>query len=234
MIYLVHGENPAAINRQVSFLCQKFSRQRYKPRKISAKEITQDTWQAIFNQGSFFDTTNNFLLIRNCHFLAAKIWPKIIEACQKQNIPGIFYSYQRLQAKQIISLFPRQNVFLGRPPTSIFKMIEAIGQTDITAFLKQFNYLLINMPIQLVLYWLKRHFRKLLWFHQQQLPKGAPWQLAKLRQQATKLGFQRTRNFYQQLLQLEFQQKRGKLAEGMEIALVNLLLKDYYGIDGKG
>ena len=56
--------------------------------------------------------------------------------------------------------------------------------------------------------------------------------MAKLRHQAKKLGSQRIKKFYQQLLWLDFQQRQGRLAEGLELALVNLLLKDYYEENG--
>lgn len=232
MIYLVHGENIADVERQVVALRQKVNR----PRVIryDGRKFNRDVWQTFYQQTSLFLEAKPLLIIGNSQAIHLDTWQHFFHDFTPGdigNIDIIFVSYQQLRNIKVLSYFPRENVFLCRPAITIFSLLESIGKppTNPLRFLSQ---LFLKMPPQLIIYWLKRYFHELYWLNYGQTQK-AGWQLNKQRQHLNKLGWRRVRFWYRSLLWLDYQQKTGHLPEGLEIALVNLFLRDYYENNGK-
>ncbi len=134
-------------------------------------------------------------------------------------------------------LFPPKNIFLQKLPAAIFKFLDAFIDGNLKATLSWLLATRQRTPDLLILYWLKRYFRTLYWVYYQEQSQGQKmpfrWQLQKYQRQLNVLGLERIKNLYRTFLDLDFAQRKGELAEGLDLALVNTLVKDYYEREGR-
>ena len=229
MMYLVHGNDIAAIEKRVGFIRQKSGQRpiiRRDGRLFNLKEL-----EKLHQQIGLFSQTEPLLIVKNAQAIKAAFWRQLPKIATGQ-LMVIFTSHQQVRNPKILSLFPRQNIYLCRPRVTIFSFLESIGRQPLASSLRFFNQLSLVMPAQLILYWLKHYFRDLYWLANNQ-PLKSGWQLDKQKQHLNNLGGERVVWWYQRLLWLDYQQKIGRLPEGLEIALVNLFWKDYHGKNEK-
>ncbi len=230
MIYLVHGDDAAGVERQVLGLRKKLAPGRVV--NYDGQKFNREVWQAWQRQANLFSVISPLVVVKNASAIRLSTWQQFFQDyTSPQEFHFIFASHHQIRNRKVLALFPQQNIIFCRPAVSIFNLLDDIGQ-PLPKSLRFLDQLFFKMPAQLILYWLKRYFRELYWLVYGQTEKSG-WQLAKQRQHLQKLGQSRVISWYRSLLWLDYQQKIGKLPEGLEIALVNLFLKDYYEGDGQ-
>jgi hypothetical protein len=193
--------------------------------KIYKKGFDENELKRIVENPSLFGQKNGFLIEEYNSFT-----PK-----QKKDITNIFSRSEALVifwdsketrlATGLKKSFPKINILNFPKPKIIFSFMETVFPGNQKQFLPLFAKIISDQPIELVLYFLKQHFRTLVMFSiDKNLISNLPsWREKKLEYQSERFPGKELENLYKNLIDIEYQNKSGILPVGLEIALVNLL-----------
>ena len=119
------------------------------------------------------------------------------------------------------------NLFRFPKPKIIFRLSEAIYPGNQKVFLPMLAEILQSQPVELVYFFLKKHLHLLFLFlvnpKAKTLVNLPDWRKRKLESQIQRFPNQTFFPFYKNFVELDYLNKSGKLQEGLNLALVNLL-----------
>ena len=124
--------------------------------------------------------------------------------------------------------FKNAKVQLFQTPAIIFKFLESIQPDNQESMLSLFGNCVKTGPVELIFYMIVRQFRLLILVKDlgKEGVRMAPWQYAKLTNQANWFTLEKLLKIYKKLLQVDLEQKTGQsafdLKKATELLLINL------------
>jgi hypothetical protein len=221
MLYLIHGENTAAVQNKLKQLIGNHTKSQHaKVTRVDADKLSSVDLRQILGDTNLFGEKTILVIAK-----AGKIDYKILGELAKKDKIVICYDNIAIRSKKILNLFPSANIFYFQTPQFIFKLLESIGNSNKSNTLILLDSVLKKEPEALVLFWLKRHFRELfLLQNNSKLLKIPDWKKGKLSSQIKIFPENKLTQTYMEIIGMEYKLKTGKLEEGLKIALVNLIL----------
>ncbi|MDD3679414.1 MAG: hypothetical protein PHX72_00950 [Candidatus Shapirobacteria bacterium] len=138
----------------------------------------------------------------------------------------VLWGNKKLSAKTL-NLFPKKQDRLFRPDNKVFVFLDSLKPDNRENSLKLLDQILTKQEIGLVFHLLVGRIEDLIIIktgHQDQLKK-APWQKSRLIKQAENFSLPTLKNFLEQLILLDYQQKTGRLFYSLEFGLELLIAK---------
>ncbi len=225
MIFLIHGDNPKLIKQKLDQLIDRFKTQDKKTIRIEAKKLPEFNVKQIISEKNLFGE-ESILVVSGCASLSPKEFKNLVAQLTTAKKEAIFWNNGEIKGKTVLSLFSPQNIFNFPAPKIIFKFLESIGQNNKKPIVLLLDETFKKEPEGLILYWLKRHFRELFLcaINSPLIDKIPGWKKKKLENQLKNLSSTKAINFYQELIEIEFRQKTGRLPEGLKTAIANSVL----------
>lgn len=193
--------------------------------KIYKKGFDENDLRRIAENPSLFGQKNSFI-IEEFNSFTPKQKKVIIDIFSHLEVSVIFWDSKETRlAAGLKKSFPKINVLNFPKPKIIFSFMETVFPGNQKQFLPLLAKIIKEQPLELVLYFLKQHFRTLVMFSiEKSLISNLPsWREKKLESQCAKFNGKGLENLYKNLIDIEYQNKSGALPVGLEIALVNLL-----------
>lgn len=227
MFWYIYGDNVFSARKKLNETIDKIVDDNPQTRfvNIEKKSFDEEKINSIIKSPLLFDQTNAFL-IDGYSLLAPKQKNFITDSFSKSSAQVIFWdSKDTSLANGLKKTFPQLNVFHFPKPKLTFVFLEKIFPGNQKESLSLFAKIAVDQPLELVLYFLKQHFRTLAMFTiSSDLISNLPsWREAKISSQVGKFPKNRVTDLYRQIINLEYRNKSGNLPVGLEIALVNLL-----------
>ncbi|MBL7159044.1 hypothetical protein ISS85_01055 [Candidatus Microgenomates bacterium] len=143
------------------------------------------------------------------------------------NTELILWEKKKIDGRRLIS-FKNAKIQLFQTPAIIFKFLESIQPNNQESMLSLFENCAKTGPVELIFYMIVRQFRLLLLVKDlgKEGVRMAPWQYARLTNQANCFTLEKLLKIYKKLLKIDYQQKTGQLVfdlkKTIELLLVNL------------
>lgn len=130
-------------------------------------------------------------------------------------------------SKPNLAKLSKAKISLSKAPTALFSFLESLEPGNAQPALKLMHQVLASTEAIIVFTMLARQISYLIMIKSATSPKFAPWQLAKLRSQASKWSAKQLETFLAQLLKIDLSVKTGatklSYADHLDILLVSLL-----------
>ena len=213
MFWYIYGENVFSARKKLNETIDKIVEcdPQTKFVKIEKKGFDEEKLSVIINSPSLFGQTNSFL-IEGYNLLTPKQKDFIIDAFIKSSAQVIFWDSKDTRlANGLKKIFPQINVFHFPKPKLIFVFMEKIFPGNQKECLSLFAKIAADQPLELVLYFLKQHFRTLTMFSvSPDLINNLPsWRKEKLSTQVNRFPKEGVVDFYKKLINFEYQNKSG-------------------------
>lgn len=201
MLYIFHGEDITksriALNSQIAKL------NTTNLLRLSTKQTTQETVNLFLNSSSLF-AEPKLLVLENFFSLSKPVADKIISIIleNKENNILIFQD-KNLTATQL-KIFPKADIQAFKLSNLIWTCINSIKPGNLSKFIQLYEQMLKHEPIDLFMYLLKASLRKNL-LTNYPLPQLA------------------TKKIYLHLIELDYQNKTGRLSIPRELALQRII-----------
>lgn len=226
MITLIHGTDSAASRNY--FLTEKQKHQDKATLDGTSLTLT-DIMQATAGSGLFGEQETVFIE----ELLSKKKVSKDVEAiitylASQKDCPIFIWESKELTAKQL-QPFKGADIKVFSIPKTVFAFVDSIAPHNSQKMLALYHTLLAEEDAAFVLFMLSRQTRLLLALHEQgdktisEVQRLAPWQLGKLKKQASLFSKEQLINLHNKLYQLEHDQKTGNLSLPLDDAIDFLL-----------
>lgn len=229
MIYYFYGDDVFAGRKELYRLLRQFRKTHPHSRviRIEKDNFDQEKIKNLFLTPPLFESEPIFL-IENFSSLSPSQQKFLLNLfSQKSNNKIIFWDQKETQlASQLKKKFPQIKINRFSCPKTIFLFLSKIAPGKEKFFLPFWQKLTAQYPPELILFFLKNHFRLLLLakINPQLISSLPSWRQQKILAQGKNFSFSQLKNFYLNLIEKEYQQKTGQLTVDLELALVNLLL----------
>ncbi len=202
MIYIFHGEDLAKSRTALNSFIAKLSTTNIL--RLNNKQISLENVNLFLNSSSLF-VEPKLLVLENFFSLSKPILDKIIPILEQNKTDNIvLYQDKNLTATQL-KLFPLAKAEAFKASSLLWACLNSLKPGNVAKFLSLYEQMLTKEPYDLFLYLLKANLRKNLLSN---YPLSQP--IAK--------------KIYLQLIELDYQNKTGKLSIPKELALERIII----------
>ena len=223
-MYYLQGDNTFASRTKLNLLLRKLSPDSNQKKIIRIQSRGFDSVAlASWARSSSLFAEKRIYLVEELASFNPNQRKKLLEILGK--IKEDIVIWERRQTKPSLGLkklFPNLQVFNFPQPKVTFKFLESVYPGNQKLFFSLFEKLLSQQPIQLIFFFLKKHCHNLI-LASAKKNKFPQWQEKKFLDQLRKFPLEKLVPFYKALVNLEYQDRTGRLSVNLEIPLVNLL-----------
>ena len=229
MIQILHGDNIVA-SRNVLQMAKKMAREKevlvFDGKKVNLTDLKQALEaQSLFGQEKLVVIEN--LISKN---KKQKTDNRILNYLKA--LPAdtdlILWEGKKIDGR-VLSPFKNAKAQLFKTPAIIFKFLESLRPGNQRMMLSLLENCAKTEPIELIFHMIVRQFRQLLLVKdlgKEGISRIAPWQYAKLTNQANCFTLDKLLKIYKKLLEIDWQQKTGQtvfdLKRAIELLLIDL------------
>ena len=224
MIQLFHGDDIAA-SRNLFFAAKQLSEDRH---ELQGDKLTPDELRTVLETSGLFGPAT--LVIEN---IFSRLRSKAKEECLamlQQASPSreIIIWEKKALTKAVLSKLPKTwKVVESKPPALLFNFLAALTPGNLNSVQSLLKSLRQTSDDGLIFIMLARHLNNLILAQTATRPKLPPWQLGKLRSQASRWSEASLLHFHDELYRLDLAQKTGgtklDLGSQLDILLVSVL-----------
>jgi len=211
MISILHGDNYVA-SRQA--LNQTLTN---KPLKFEAKTLTTEALTQVLESNPMFSINQPILIENLLTSIRSKLKDSLIKIILSNQEKTIFLWEKKLITPAVKKQFLKAQIKEFKLPPSLYSFLDTFN-------LKAFHQSLDQNPAELIFYLFHRRVSQLIQISTDpQSVKGAPWQLGKLKSQASNLSLEKLLYLHQKLLEIDEQIKTGQTDVSLSTQLDLLL-----------
>lgn len=227
MLYIFHGEGTALSRTALQEALSRDKAAGHEIRTLEGDKLLSRDLDTALATASLFSQES--LVIEN---LLSRLRSKEKDACLAllANYTGdknIYLWDKKEITKPNLSKLPKAKVSLSKAPTALFTFLESIEPGNAEVALKLLHDVIQSTEDIIVFTMLSRQLSYLITIKSATSPKFAPWQLGKLRSQASKWTDKQLEHFLAELLKIDFAVKTGatklSYADHLDLLLLNLL-----------
>lgn len=214
MITIFHGDNYVLSRRALNQSLTKT------PERLDAKNLTEERLTQALESNPMFQIPKIFVIENLLSLPHSQTKENLIKIVINNSASEIYLWEKKALSPTLKKQFVKAVIKEFKLPASLFNFLD-----DLT--LANFHLALINNPAELIFYLLHRRISQLIQGKDDPNSlKGAPWQIAKLKNQAKKYSLDQLLNFHHQLLTLDEQLKTSQgilsLAGCLDLLLLEL------------
>jgi len=213
MIYLLHGEDQFQSRQNLYRILEKIKTDDTRLLKLSFPKIDPDQVDNFINTSSLFESKKT-IFFQNLFSLPTKKLDSVINLInQNQALDILIWESKTITPGKLKKLKNPKNLHFTVPKT-IFKFLDSLKPQNNRYAVNLFRSTLKTEPPELINYFLKEHLRLLIMAREKnfsKINKFPSWRQSKLINQAKFFTPQALKNLYNQLVNIEYKQKTGKL-----------------------
>lgn len=227
MLYIFHGEGTALSRTALQEALSRDKAAGHEIRTLEGDKLLSRDLDTALATASLFSQES--LVIEN---LLSRLRSKEKDACLVllANYTGdknIYLWDKKEITKPNLVKLSKAKVSLSKAPTALFTFLESIEPGNAEAALDLLHDVIKSTEDIIVFTMLSRQLSYLITIKSATSPKFAPWQLGKLRSQASKWTDKQLEHFLAELLKIDFAVKTGatklSYADHLDLLLLNLL-----------
>lgn len=223
-IVILHGDNQVESRKRLSFLISAAKKKGFDIRRLEGKGlIPNDLLLAGRSQSLLGD---NILVVVEDFLTLSKKAPDFLgNASQNPEATFVFWESKPLSASILKKLPPGAKAEEFKIPRVIFKFLDSLVPGNTKASLELFHAALKESQEEFIFTMLARQVRLLIWAKEDPEGLNLPsWQKTRLLKQAEKISKVQLRLLHGKLLEIDRENKKSQLPEGLSSSLELLLL----------
>ncbi len=213
MIYLLHGEDQFQSRQNFYRILEKIKTDDTQLLKLSFPKIDPDQVDNFINTSSLFEN-KKIILFQGLFSLPIKKLDSVINLINQNQAVNVLIWESKTITPGKLKKLENPKILHFVVPKTIFKFLDSLKPKNAQYTLKLFASTLETQAPELINYFLKEHLRLLIMAREKnfsKINKFPSWRQSKLINQASFFTSQSLKNFYNQLVNMEYKQKTGKL-----------------------